>query len=239
MSSTRLIIKCGEKLTSLNATPGDYEDWIATGLGWSPDSYRVVSVYQDDELPPPEQFEAIVITGSGAMVTDRSKWIEESATWLRSAVELDTPILGICFGHQLLAYALGGLVADNPTGVEVGTVPIELKSAATRDELFSVMPPSFLAQLSHLQSVITLPEGATLLASSQMASVQAFSYRSRCWGIQFHPEFDQEIVSHFIAFNHQELSAQGEQVTALQNSTAPTPESFHLLGRFAEIIQKR
>ena len=88
-----------------------------------------------------EGFAGVIVTGSGAMVTDRADWSERSADWLRDAAHDGMSLLGICYGHQLLAHALGGEVGDNPAGREIGHGALELHAAAASDDpLFSGLP---------------------------------------------------------------------------------------------------
>jgi GMP synthase (glutamine-hydrolysing) len=130
-----LIIKTGATLPTMAARRGDFEDWILAGLGTDVDRTMVVDVYNGDILPAYCDVCGAVITGSNAMVTDHHDWSERTAAWLRGAVERDIPTLGICYGHQLLAYALGGEVSDNPNGLEVGTVEVHLNGTARADRL--------------------------------------------------------------------------------------------------------
>lgn len=231
--STNLIIKAGEKLPTLNSVDGDYEDWIADIAGWNRADYCVVAVYLGEKLPPCNEVGSVIISGSGAMVDDSAPWIEECANWLALASKLSLPILGICFGHQLLAHALGGSVANNARGVEVGSVTIHLTDNASRDSLFKGLPLSFSANVSHMQSVIKLPAGAKLLAYSDMENVQAFSYGECLWGIQFHPEFDGEIVKHFIHYFGDQLIEEGRDIAPLLASTRDSTESHALLNNFS------
>src|SRR5690606_2484463 len=117
-----------------------------------------------------------VLTGSGAMVTDRLDWSEATAEWLRGAVAAGLPLLGICYGHQLLADALGGRVADHPDGREVGTIEVERLAAADGDALFDAAPARFRAHATHEQSVLELPPGAVALASSAHDANQAVRF---------------------------------------------------------------
>lgn len=230
-----LIIKTGEKIPSLAGTPGDYEDWIAAGMGLGDQCVEVVTPYRDEALPAAQTVCAALITGSGAMVTDGEAWMEETAAWLRQAVAAGLPVLGICFGHQLLAHALGGEVDDNPAGVEVGTVTVELAAGAQEDPLFSTLPLQFDAQLSHRQSVRRLPPGARRLAYSEMEPYQAFAYGETTWGIQFHPEFDAAIIAHFIDYYRELLRQQGRDADALLTARRPSPQSHALLRRFLRL----
>ena len=92
------------------------------------------------------------------MVTDRHDWSERSAGWLREAAHEGLPLLGICYGHQLIAHALGGEVGWHPEGREMGTVEIERLAPSNDDPLFGGLPGRFAAQATHLQSVLRAPE---------------------------------------------------------------------------------
>lgn len=228
-----IIVKTGGKIASLADVAGDYEDWIASGLGSTDRVVEVVNVPQGEALPALSEVAGIVITGSASMVTERSEWMEQASAWLRRAVTAQVPLLGICFGHQLLAYALGGEVGYNPRGVEVGTATIRLAAAAQHDALFNGMPEAFPAQVSHRQSVLRLPAGAHLLASSDKDAHQAFVYGACAWGIQFHPEFDARIIRYFIEHYRQRLLDEGDSPERLLAEVTDSPHSASLLCRFA------
>lgn len=233
-----VIVKTGSKIDTLEYVAGDYEHWIARGMGLDEDDCMVVDVAAGEALPELEGIAGVVVTGSGSMVTEAEPWMVESAAWLREAVMAKLPVLGICFGHQLLAWALGGEVDYNPRGVEVGTVHIELTDRGVGDPLLSVLPTEFDAQLSHSQSVIHLPTGARLLASSEMEPNQAFTWGEHAWGIQFHPEFDSAVIPHFIEYYRETLDEEGRDVAALLESVHETSESTAVLKRFAAIVEE-
>jgi GMP synthase (glutamine-hydrolysing) len=155
---------------------------------------------------------------------------------LAGAVERRIPVLGICYGHQLLVRALGGEVGDNPNGLDFGTVDIVLTENAQDDRLLGSFPARMHVQVCHKQSVLRLPAGARLLASSKMDAYQAFAIGDTAWGVQFHPEFDAEIVIAYIRRYRQALLAEGACPEQLIASCVNTPCGTQILGRFTQII---
>jgi GMP synthase (glutamine-hydrolysing) len=236
-SGPLVILKTGRKIPSLAGVPGDYEDWIAAGMGLDPHEVRVVHAAAGGELPDAAGIAGIAITGSGSMVTEQAPWMRRASDWLVAAVRAEVPVLGICFGHQLLAQALGGAVDYNPAGVEVGTATVTLTGAAATDPLFSVLPARLPAQVSHRQSVRALPPGATLLAHSAMEPHHGFAFGGRTWGVQFHPEFDERIIACFVDHYRAILAEQGQSAEVLHAAIRPAPESRLLLRRFAGIVR--
>jgi GMP synthase (glutamine-hydrolysing) len=99
-------------------------------------------------------------------------------------------VLGVCFGHQLLARALGARVERHPRGPESGTVEVELTEAGAADPLFAGLPRRLAVQHGHEDHVAELPRGAALLASNAHTLVQAFAHGPHIRAVQFHPEFD-------------------------------------------------
>jgi GMP synthase (glutamine-hydrolysing) len=131
-------------------------------------------------------FDAAVISGSQTAVYDDEPWIETVTSWTSEAVEAGIPILGVCWGHQLLAQAVGGYV--DPMGrYELGYQEVDRIAA---DPLFSGIDETFLAFETHSDEVTRLPGDATILAENDR-SLQAFRIEN-AWGVQFHPEYDRE-----------------------------------------------
>lgn len=235
------ILKLGSTLPDLAARRGDFEDWIIAGMGLTHDEVSIIDPVKGDPLPDVSRVSGIVITGSHAMVTDHAPWSDASAWWLRAAATDRTPVLGICYGHQLIADALGGAVADNPRGREFGTIPVQLQPAAQDDPLLGGLnsdPTSpIYVHTSHTQSVIRLPAGAELLASSVLDPNLAYRIGGNVWGVQFHPEFDADIVKTYIHAFAPALREAGQHPEALLSTCRDTPYGTTILQRFASIIQ--
>jgi len=230
-----LIIKTGAAIHQA-AADGDFEDWIAAGMNLSISRVVVCRVDQNEIPPVPDDISGAVITGSPAMVTDREEWSERTAEWLRGAVPAAVPILGICYGHQLLAHALGGRVASDPSGREIGTIEVRLETVAERDVLLGGLPSSFPAQATHQESVVELPPGAIELATSAHPANHAFRVGPCAWGVQFHPEFDDNVMRSYLKARSAALRDEGLDPESLMMRVRPAPVAAQVLGRFAEVI---
>lgn len=235
--SKLLLLQVGHTFEHLARVRGDYDRWFGELLGVG-DALEVVKASDGDELPGHFAYRGVVITGSAAMVTHREPWSVATAAYLLELVKRDVPVLGVCYGHQLLADALGGEVADNPRGRSVGTMELELSPEARECELFSVLPERPVVQVSHKQSALRLPPGATLLASSPLDPNHAFRHGERTWGVQFHPEFDAAIAREYITSRTEPLAMEGADIQALLDAVRESDHGVRLLRRFVELTQK-
>lgn len=228
-----LIVKAGEPLSGM----GSFESWICRGLDLPMAETRVVAVFRGEALPEPGTIRAAIITGASAMVTDHQPWSERTAAWLRRAADAgDLPMLGICFGHQLLAHALGGTVGDNPAGREIGTITVHRLPESDRDPLLSGLPRKLTVQATHLQSVLDLPPGAVRLAESPMDPHHAFRFGRHVWGVQFHPELDATLMRAFIEERAETLRTEGLDPESLILAARDSDHGHALLRRFAGIV---
>jgi GMP synthase (glutamine-hydrolysing) len=233
-----LVIKAGDAIPAISAKRRDFETWIAAGAGLSLADVQVVRVFQGEALPEPEAVPGVVVTGSSAMVTDRQLWSENTARWLARAVALQKPVLGICFGHQLLAHALGGQVDHNPRGREIGTVDVKLHASAKHDPLFGSFADVLHLPVSHVQSIVRLPPRASVLGTSALDPHHIIRFGSSAWGVQFHPEFDANIVRAYIDASRDDMLREGLDAEAIWHSATDTADGTFVLRRFAELVRK-
>lgn len=240
------ILKTGSTYPAIQQRFGDFEQWFTAGLGAADGAgleeleIRTVRVAEGEDPGLPEQWDGIIITGSPAMVSDKAPWSEATAQWLAMAVEAGIPVLGVCYGHQLLAHALGGKVGYHPGGRESGTFSVQLNQNAAGDPLLGTLPDCFPAQLTHLQSVLELPPTATLLASSDHEPHQAFRVGRQAWGVQFHPEFSAEVMRAYLDVQSPSLRTEGLDPAALVDAVTDTPAAASLLQTFlTRIVQGR
>ena len=233
-----VIVKTGSTLPDIAAQRGDFDAWIAVGMGLPAARVCVVQVEAGDVLPPPSEAAGAVVTGSASMVTAREDWSERSAAWLGDAVAQSLPVLGICYGHQLLAHALGGSVGINPNGREIGTVDVSLSPAAADDDLLSGFDGDLRVHASHVESVVELPPGAVHLGRSALDPNQVFRVGDAAWGAQFHPEFDADIMRGYIAGRREAILSEGLDADALTRAVRDGPHGTALLRRFAAILDR-
>ncbi len=236
-----LILKTGEALPAVKDHHGDFEDWIARGLGQAVGSLTVASVYLGERLPAAASIEGVVVTGSPAMVTERPEWSEMSARWLARVIERDSlPVLGLCYGHQLMAHGLGGEVGSNPQGREMGTVdvtfPTECEVDGGLDPLFEC--GVFSGHMSHVESVLRPPEGARILARTALDPHSVLAFGPRQWGVQFHPEFDRDVMRGYIEVRREILLDEGLDPDALLAGAEETDRLTRVLGRFADLVRQ-
>ncbi|KKN47485.1 hypothetical protein LCGC14_0662480 [marine sediment metagenome] len=232
-----VILKTGSTYPSIKEQFGDFDEWFVRGL--SPRLDITVLDTEAGELPTdPTDWDGIVVTGSPAMVSDREPWSENAAKWLARAVDKAVPLLGVCYGHQLLAHALGGEVGYHPFGRESGTRDVEMLASAQDDPLFRDFPGSFRAQLTHKQSVLRLPQGAVLLGRNEFEPHQAFRMGTCAWGVQFHPEFSEAIMRAYLGVQAPDLEREGFDSSAMIDSVTGAPEASALLERFSILVTK-
>ena len=84
---------------------GEQPRWFIDALDLQPDEYLIVRPHLGESLPQFDQISGAILSGSWAMVTDHAEWSERSAAWVRAAIDAELPLLGVCYGHQLMAYA--------------------------------------------------------------------------------------------------------------------------------------
>lgn len=226
-----VVANAGHTLPAIRHRHGDFSDWITAGLGAAL-PVTVLDARASPPLPPASEVAAVIVTGSQSMVTDREGWSERLALWMRELVQAERPLLGICYGHQLLAHAFGGDVGYRPGGLALGTDTVCLTGEAAADALLDGLPPVFAAPFVHRQSVLKLPSGAHHLAGHEREPYQMFRIGNRAWGVQFHPEFSAAVMRDYI----EQLPHEGD-TAAVSASVQDTPEAAAILKRFAALSE--
>jgi GMP synthase (glutamine-hydrolysing) len=226
-----LLVKVGSAVAPVLEARGDFEVLFAAILGGK-EALLVVDATKGGGLPDPTQYRGVIVPGSSASVRDEAPWMQSLQGWIRGVVEAKVPLLGVCFGHQLLGEALGGRVEKNPAGREIGTVAIELTKEGALDPLFFGVPRIFRANATHVDAVVRLPPGATVLATNDHG-LQAFRAAPSAAGVQFHPEMDADVVRGYVGARADAIAAEGLDPSKLVRSARDCPLAVMVVRNFA------
>ena len=168
-------------------------------------TYEVVPV-KDGELPAsPADFDGYVITGSPASVNDDSlPWVGPLLDFIRAVDAARQPLIGLCFGHQAVARALGGQVARNAAGWGLGTAPTHWQS--TRAWMQPAQSTTTL-MAAHNEQVTRMPEGAECLGGSDFCPIGSMQIGQHIWTTQFHPEMPLVFMQALLRYLDDKLDA--------------------------------
>ncbi|MFC7186233.1 type 1 glutamine amidotransferase [Halorubrum yunnanense] len=186
-------------------------------------------------LPADTDFDGVVVTGSRSSVYWDEEWIPPLVDYVAEAADAGLPVLGVCYGHQVLAEALGGRVA----GMDEFEIGYNVVRRRGDDELFDGIDEEFMAFTTHGDAVVELPPTATLLAENDHG-VHAFR-DGHCWGVQFHPEYDVDTAREVTEGKRERLGdarvdAVLEEITSEAHDAAC--EVKGLFDNFAEYAQR-
>ncbi len=149
---------------------------------------EIVNVPSGRPIPPLDRYTHLLLTGSEASIVEPEDWFESEARAIRVAAELGIPVLGSCFGHQMLVRALSGpehlVRSDSP---EIGWTALQILEV---DELLADVPNPWHTFVFHRdEASFPLPEPWRILARSRRCPTHVIRYGDRpIWGIQAHPE---------------------------------------------------
>ncbi len=236
---TVYILKTGETFPSTKNKFGDFDTWVIHFLGKSTKRIKVVPILENQKLPNLQSAAGFIITGSHAMVSEELRWSVELEKYIKKIASKNIPLLGICYGHQLIAKALGGTSDFNKKGKEIGRVKIKSTLNALNDPLFDGFPRQFYGFETHYQSAVKLPPNAVILASNSKDQHQAVRFSQSIWGVQFHPEFDTNIMKEYIINQEDSLTTLGFNLNKLLDNVDRCDISHKILVNFMYIIENR
>lgn len=227
------ILVTGDPVPATQQERGDFARLLREGVGLSwHGSWLVTDCRAGQPLPEPGSLAGLIVTGSPSSVTEPEAWMLEAQRYLKAVVACGLPVLGVCFGHQLLAQALGGRVEQNPRGREIGTYEL---AVLDNDPVLDGGERPYEVNMSHVDSVVELPPGARVLARTERDPHAALRFAGNAWGVQFHPEFDREIVGHYARTRAETLRQEGLDPEHLANTASDARAGSGVLRRFVSI----
>ncbi|HEY8596269.1 MAG TPA: gamma-glutamyl-gamma-aminobutyrate hydrolase family protein [Devosiaceae bacterium] len=216
--TTRLtILQVGETPAALRERHGRYprhfqEMFERTG---EPFVFETIFVLDGEKLPDPATLEGAVITGSAAGVYDDHHWMDPLRDFIRAAYAARTPMLGVCFGHQIMADALGGDVRKSEKGWGLGR---HVYRVTARPEFLPADFDELAIAASHQDQVMAPPEEAEVFLSSEFTPNAGLVYRNgAAVSLQPHPEFDVGFSRDLVEIRRNN-PLRDEQVEAAHNS---------------------
>jgi GMP synthase (glutamine-hydrolysing) len=225
-----IVLRAGDAVPSVSARRGDFPAWImrTVGAAWG-GAWEVHDVRTEAPLPPIAAAAAFVMTGSSSSVTERAPWMLRAEAYVREIAGAEVPFFGICFGHQLAAQALGGEVSLNPRGREIGTVPVR---RLAEDAIFEGVGRELAVNATHKDTVTRLPEGARVLAASELEPTQAFAIGRAIRCVQFHPEIDGDAMRGYVEARAHLIAEEGGDAEAIRARSVDAPDGEETLRNF-------
>lgn len=146
-------------------------------------------LYNYETVPAMGEFDCLIIMGGPMNIYEEEKypWLKYEKQFIKEAIEYNKIVIGICLGAQLITEVLGGKVTQN-TESEIGWFPISFSDEALKSPLFETFPEITTVFQWHNDTFSTLGEGAICIASNKICEHQAFIYKDRVIGFQFHME---------------------------------------------------
>ncbi|MBW8303772.1 MAG: type 1 glutamine amidotransferase [Brevundimonas sp.] len=228
------ILETGAPPPALAARHGDYPAMFRTLLGAAYDFEVFRS--QAGEWPDPAAFDAAIITGSAAGVYEDHPWIADLLDWIRAA-KGRTGLIGVCFGHQAMAQALGGRVEKSDRGWGVGLHHYDLVS---NEPWMTPAAGPVAVPASHQDQVVERPAGARVILGSEFTPFAGLAWDDDAISLQGHPEFTPAYAADLTGGRRERIGA-GMVDEALDSLTRPDDRERvgEWLRRFIEIRSRR
>ncbi|MBN2275983.1 MAG: type 1 glutamine amidotransferase [Bacteroidales bacterium] len=193
------------KINYLQNAPFEGLGYIETWAEKNHCQLTATKLFENTLLPDIHDFDWLIIMGGPMSVHDEAiyPWLIKEKQFIKSALDAKKSIIGICLGSQLIAEVSGSKVYPN-IKKEIGWFPVTVTKNAKEYSLFNTIPESFLAMHWH-GDTFDLPEGAIHLMQSEICTNQAFIYKERVLGLQFHLEFTPESLKDIINHCRHEL----------------------------------
>ncbi|WP_103035654.1 glutamine amidotransferase-related protein [Castellaniella caeni] len=205
------LLQCDDVAPALIERHGNYPDMIQALLrAVDPRTeFQVFACHQGQMPDRTEGFDGWITTGSKCGANDDADWIEYLATFIRTLAQARRPLVGICFGHQLMAKALGGQVERSPLGWGLGAYTTTIEQQEPWMSPWESDQLQLLA--SHQDQVAELPPQGRVLARNGFCPIYMMQVGDTCLGLQGHPEFTRAYLEDLVLLRQDRISHERRQ----------------------------
>jgi GMP synthase (glutamine-hydrolysing) len=191
-----------------------------------------------------EEYDGVILGGSGDFDFDggrhESDEVRQISQDIKSrmhdlvhhVLQNNFPLLGICFGHQIVGEVLGIRVVHDKGQTKVGTHEVRRTKESETDPIFSQLPESFFAQYAHKDSFSEIPKSAIVLAQSDCCRASALRFGEKAYTMQFHPELTHEEI----AWKLQNISGYLPKDVDIRKMIQPSHEASRIIPSFLETV---
>lgn len=225
------LLECDDVVGRFDGIEGGYREMFAALFPQA--QFRFYSAHRAELPRSTGECDAYMCTGSKYSVYEAHDWIRRLGEFIRELQNARTPFVGICYGHQMLAHALGGEVAKAPQGWGVGVLEVEVLRG---EPWMEPRKPRLLLHHMHQDQVRKLPQGSVVLARSQHCEVEMFRLGDAMLGIEAHPEFTVPYAAALIRARSESIGKERSE-RALESLKQPT--DGNLVGRWIEGFIRR
>ncbi|PYE85692.1 type 1 glutamine amidotransferase [Pseudoroseicyclus aestuarii] len=217
------ILETGHAPDALRPDLGDYADLFEGLLSGHDFTFRRYDVEAQEMPASPQDCDGWLITGSRHGAYEDHPWIPPLEAFIRAVREAEVPMVGICFGHQIIAQALGGRVEKFAGGWAVGR------------QLYDFGGEAVALNAWHQDQVTVAPPGARAVAASAFCENAALLYSDRIWSIQPHPEFDARFIRGLI--EHRGGAVPEDRLSAAEAALERPTDSARIADHMAQILK--
>lgn len=219
------------------------QECLLEELPFAANRFRFVSAVDMQYPETLAGINGVLLGGSGEFLMSNGdgegSWREPAFAFIQQVLDADIPLLGICFGYQMLCMQQGASIVQDPQMKETGTYNTHRQETSKDDPLFNGIPDMFRGQYGHKDTIVDLPDHLIPLSRTNKVAVNAVRVSEKsAWGLLFHPELNKSRMrTRLSMFPH--YIKEGQSVEEVLSQFEDTPEASKALHNFFNIIDEK